>query len=107
MAQAFDIWERTILLKTDNLETLFWQRKASATTDRVPAYLLRLFGIHQRFHRYVPRHDYISGGFNPIADDASRLFHLTDSQFLNFLTPITNRHNPINFGPHHRKSLVQ
>ena len=84
IAQAFDIRERAALSKTDNLAALFWQRKASTTTDRVPAYLLRLFGIHQRFHRYVPRHDYISGGSNPLADDASRLFHLNDSQFLHF-----------------------
>ena len=80
LAQCFDIRERTVLSKTDNLATLFWQRKGSATTDKVPAYLLRLFGIHQRFHRYVPRHDYLSGSSNPLADDASRLFHLTLSQ---------------------------
>ena len=51
LAQCFDIRERTVLSKTDNLATLFWQRKGSATTDKVPAYLLRLFGIHQRYHR--------------------------------------------------------
>ena len=84
LAQAFDVRERTVLSKTDNLATLYWQRKASSTTDRVPAYLLRNFGIHQRFHRYVPRHDYLSGGSNPLADDASRLFHLSDSNFLSF-----------------------
>ena len=77
LAQTFDIRERTVLSKTDNLNTLFWQRKASATTDKVPAHLLRLFGIHQRFHRYVPRHDYIAGPSNPIADAASRDFHLS------------------------------
>jgi hypothetical protein len=82
VAQNYDVRERTVLSKTDNLATLFWQRKGSATTDKVPAHLLRLFGIHQRFHRYVPRHDYIPGLSNPMADDASRLFHLTDSQFL-------------------------
>ena len=78
----FDVRERTILSKTDNLATLFWQRKGSATTENVPAHLLRLFGIHQRVHRYVPRHDYIAGKSNPMADDASCLFHLTNPQFL-------------------------
>ena len=82
IAQNFDVRERTILSKTDNLATLYWQRKGSATTEKSPAYLLRLFGIHQRFHRYVPRHDYIPGKSNPMADDSSRLFHLNDSQFL-------------------------
>ena len=82
LAQAYDIRERTVLSKTDNLATLFWQRKGSTTTDKVPAYLLRLFGIHQRYHRYVARHDYLSGGSNKLADDASRLFFLSDTEFL-------------------------
>ena len=82
LAQTFDIRERTVLSKTDNLATLFWQRKASTSSDRVPAYLLRLFGIHQRHHSYVPRHDYLAGPSNPLADDSSRLFQLNDSTFL-------------------------
>ena len=83
LANHSDIRERTVLSKTDNLATLFWQRKGSASTDKVPAHLLRLFGIHQRMHRYVPRHDYMPGPSNPMADDASRLFSLNDSLFLN------------------------
>jgi len=71
LSQTFDIRERTVLSKTDNLNTLFWQRKGSATTEKVPAHLLRMFGIHQRFHRYVPRHDYLAGPSNPIADALS------------------------------------
>lgn len=77
LSQSFDIRERTVLSKTDNLNTLFWQRKGSATTEKVPAHLLRLFGIHQRFHRYVPRHDYLAGPSNPIADALSRDFELS------------------------------
>ena len=77
LAQTFDIRERTVLSKTDNLNTLFWQRKGSATTEKAPAHLLRLFGIHQRFHRYVPRHDYIPGPSNPIADALSRDFEMS------------------------------
>jgi hypothetical protein len=38
--------------------------------------------MHQRLHHYVPRHDYIPGGSNPMADDASRLFHFSDTEFL-------------------------
>ena len=82
ICQHYNVRERTILSRTDNLATLFWQRKGSATTQKAPAHLLRLFGIHQRYHRYVPRHDYISGVSNPMADDASRLFHLSDAEFL-------------------------
>ena len=44
LAHTYDIRESTVLSKTDNLATLFWQRKGSTSTDKVPAYLLRLFG---------------------------------------------------------------
>jgi hypothetical protein len=87
LCQHFDIRERTILSKTDNLAALFWQRKGSTTSDKVPPYLLRLFGIHQRLHHYVPRHDYIPGGSNALADDASGLFHLPDEAFTPFTLP--------------------
>ena len=83
-AQCFDVRERTLLSRTDNLAALFWQRKGSATTTKAPSFLLRQFGIHQRYHRYVPRHDYISGPSNPLADDASRLFHMSDADFLHY-----------------------
>ena len=82
LAFCYDVRERTIVSKTDNLNTMFWERKGSCTTDSSPAYLLRLFGIHQRHHRYVSRHDYQPGISNKMADDASRLFHLSDKQFL-------------------------
>ena len=82
LCQTFDVRERTVLSKTDNLNTLFWERKGSATTDKVPAHLLRLFGIHQRFHRYVPRHDYQPGLSNPVADACSRDFHLSWSDLI-------------------------
>jgi hypothetical protein len=84
LAQHCDIRERTIVSKTDNLATMFWQRKGSATTEKAPAHLLRLFGIHQRYHRYVPRHDYIPGPSNPMADDASRLFELSNTAFASY-----------------------
>jgi hypothetical protein len=61
LAQSVDICERTILSQGDNLSTTFWEWKGSTSTASAPAYLLRLFGIHQRIHRYIPRFDYISG----------------------------------------------
>jgi hypothetical protein len=69
--QCFDIWERTVLSKGDNLSTTFWERRGSTTINSPPVYLLRLFGMHQRFHQYVPWFDYISGPSNPIADSLS------------------------------------
>lgn len=84
IAHCYDVRERTIVSKTDNLNTMFWERKGSCTTDSSPAYLLRLFGIHQRHHRYISRHDYQPGLSNKMADDASRLFHFSDAAFLDY-----------------------
>ncbi len=94
LAQCYDIRERTVLSKTDNLATLYWQRKGAATTDKAPAHLLRFFGLHQRFHRYVPRHDYIAGPSNPLADFASRSAHLTSHAFLASLNSLYPKLQP-------------
>ena len=88
LAQCFDIRERTVLSKTDNLNALFWQRKGSTSSDKVPPHLLRLFGIHQRYHRYVPRHDYLPGESNHVADALSRDFFLSWETLLNNLSHV-------------------
>ena len=59
LAQTFDTREQTIVSKGDNLNTMFWEQIGSTTIDSAPAYLLQMFGIHQRFHRYVPCFDYL------------------------------------------------
>jgi len=71
LTQAFDITERTVLSKGDNLSTTFWEQKGSTSSDKPPAYLMRLFGIHQHFHCYIPLFDYISRASNHIADALS------------------------------------
>ena len=83
VSHCFDVRERTIKSDTDNLATLYWNRKGSTTTTKPPAQLLRMLAMHQRHHRYVSVKDYIPGPSNKIADDASRLNHLSDAQFLN------------------------
>lgn len=81
-AQCFDVRERTIKSCTDNLSTLYWDRRGGVTTTSPTATVLRQQALHQRFHRYVKLRDYIPGPINTMADDASRLFHLTDLEFL-------------------------
>ena len=59
--QCFDIRERTVLSKTNSSGTLFWSRKGLTTISSVPTHILGLMSIHQQFHRYVPRFDYLPG----------------------------------------------
>lgn len=92
LAQVFDVRERIIL---------YWQRKASSTTDKVPAYLLCLFGIHQRYYRYMPWHDYMPGPSNPIADTLSRMFQLSDTEMLAHFQKHFNSLNGSRYGLHH------
>lgn len=87
LSQCFDTRERTVLSLGDNLSTTFWERRGSTSTSKPPAYLLRLFGIHQRLHRYVPRFDYISGTSNHVADALSRLFQKSWSDLTLILQP--------------------
>ena len=86
ITQCFDVRERTVLSKGDNLSTTFWERKGSTTSNKPPAYLLRLFGMHQRIHRYIPRFDYISGSSNHVADALSRRFDLNWTNLVSSLS---------------------
>ena len=85
LTQHSDCRERTVVTLTDNISARSWQRKGSTTTLGPAAYLLRLQALHQRHYRYLNQPDYIPGPSNSMADDASRLWHLTDTAFLHHL----------------------
>jgi hypothetical protein len=93
LSQFFDIRERTVLSKRDNLSTTFWERRGSTSTNSPPAYLLCLFGMHQQFHQYLPWFDYNSGPSNPITDSLSRNFNLTWPDQLANIMPFLPQHN--------------
>ena len=88
--QCYDMRERTHLQRTDNIGTMFWQRKGSTTMVKPAASLLRYQAFHQRFHRHVTLHDYLAGPLNTAADDTSRLQHLSNAAFLHHF----NHHYP-------------
>lgn len=90
----YDVRERTILQATDNSATMFWTRKGSTTTTKAPSALLRASAFHQRFHRYVPREDHLPGVKNLLGDDASRLFHLSDADFLAYFNSTYPQNQP-------------
>jgi hypothetical protein len=82
LAHQVDIREQTVHSLCDNTPAVSRFKKGSTTTRGAPAYLNRLLALHQRCHRYLSRHDYIPGPANTMADDASRLWHLSDEQLL-------------------------
>ena len=75
--QTFDTRELTAVSKGNNLNITLWERKSSPTTNSPPAYLLQLFGIHQRYHRYLPLFNYIVGRSSHVADTLSHDFQLS------------------------------
>ena len=82
LAHHRHVHERTLWISGDNHASLAWATKGSSTSTSARAYLLRLSTLHQRHHRYVARHHYIPGPVNAMADDASRLWHLSDAALL-------------------------
>ena len=84
MAQTADVRERTVTTLHDNTATVFWQHKGSVSASNAAAYLLRVKALHQRFHRYIAHQDYIPGPVNAMADDCSRLWHLSDTELLSY-----------------------
>jgi hypothetical protein len=84
LAQSRPVKGTTTLSHTDNKAAMYWRRKGSVSTVSPAAYLLRLSALHQRCHQYKPTHQYLPGRRNCMADDASRLNKLSDSQFLTY-----------------------
>jgi hypothetical protein len=83
LVQSIDLRECTTNSLHDNTAAVYWQRKGSTTTTtKAASYLLRLQALHQLYHHYVPRHVYLPGVMNAMADDCSRLWALSDSQLL-------------------------
>lgn len=82
LAQEFDIREASVSTLNDNTPAVSRSFKGSVTTRDPAAYLLRLSSLHRRHYRYNGDFQHISGPANAMADDASRLFQLSDEAFL-------------------------
>jgi hypothetical protein len=90
LVQHVNCAQRTIVPLGDNISQVAWQHKGSVTTLGPTAYLLRLNSLHQRHFRYLAKPDYLPGPLNVMADDLSRMWHLSDSQLLSYF----NLHYP-------------
>jgi hypothetical protein len=82
LVQLVDACECTFTVLNDNSPTVSCATKGSITSWQAAAYLLRLSSLHQRHQRYHLHYDHIAGLANAMADDASHLWHLSDSQLL-------------------------
>jgi hypothetical protein len=82
LAQEHDVREASVSILNDNTPAVSRSTKGSITSRDPAAYLLRISSLHQRFHRYNSDYQFLSGLANAMADDASRLFKLSDPQFL-------------------------
>lgn len=67
---------------SDNTPAVSRVRKGAVSTCGAAAALCRYASDHQRLHRYCHLAHFLPGDRNSMADDASRLQHLTDSAFL-------------------------
>ena len=62
--------------------TMWWQHKGSAASTSAPANSLRIRYLHQRFHHYFPRHDFLQSVGNEISDLTSFYSHITDTKLM-------------------------
>ena len=81
-AQNYVVRNRNITTCRDNTPLVAWYLKGSVSQDSQVAYLLRLLELHRRFYRFVSTVTHISGDTNSMADDASRLWKLSDKELL-------------------------
>jgi hypothetical protein len=82
LAHQVNIRKQTVYSLCDNTSAVSRFKKGSTMTRGALAYLNRLLSLHQCTHRYLSKHDYIPGPANAMADDASRLWHLNDTDLL-------------------------
>jgi hypothetical protein len=90
MANELDLREVTVGSVSDNGATVSRYFKGSKTTAGPASSLCQLAALHQRYYRYCHELSFMAGKTNAMADDASRLFHLTDTELLSHF----NSHYP-------------
>ena len=82
MADNHHVRYATLVNMSDNTPAVSRIGKGAVSSDGAAAYLCDYASQHQRLHRYCHRSHYLPGDVNVMADDASRLQHLSDSAFL-------------------------
>jgi hypothetical protein len=92
LASSANIDSSTMSIYTDIILALHWTKKGLTFTSIPAAYLLRLQALHQQHYCYHCTTAHIVATANVMADNCSRLWHLSNKQLLtNF-----NLHYPQN-----------
>ena len=81
-AAEFQVTYATTYNLSDNTPAVSRVRKGAVSSEGAAAHLCGYACAHQRQHRYCHISSYIPGPANAMADDASRLQHLSDSAIL-------------------------
>ena len=84
VAQAWDVRHCAVATRNDNSAAVAWSLRGSISRNDPVAYLLRLFSLHRRAFRYSVNIAHLAGDLNKMADDCSRLWHLTDRQLVSY-----------------------
>ena len=82
MAGFYDVGEINTLSRTDKMAGMWWKQKGSFTSTSQPSHIIQLQAIHQRFHQYITRHNFVSGVDNGISDRPSHSQDLTNNALL-------------------------
>jgi hypothetical protein len=75
----------SILVASDNIPAVTWCKKGSTSSTTPAAFLLHLLANTRRAAPYTVQPLYIPGHTNQIADCCSRLLHLPDDAFLEYM----------------------
>ena len=90
VASTHNVRYATIANGGDNTPSLSRMQKGAVSSETVPAYLCDYACLLQRQYRYCQVNFYLPGPANVMADDASRLQHLSDDSLLSYF----NQHYP-------------
>ena len=94
LSRLVDLTELTTATGTDNTPAQSWTTKEAVSSSGLALYLLRLQAMHQRLHRYQSRSFYVPCAANQMADDCSRLWHLSDSDLLAYFNATYPQERP-------------
>ena len=108
-ADHFPVTYATIYNLSDNTPAVSRVRKGAVSSDGAAAHLCAYACAHQREHRYCHISSHISGPANAMADDTSRLQHLTDSALLHHFEQVYPQSKPwiqLHLGPEASSKLI-